>query len=71
MRKWFTEHPASVGESYLNHMFAAFGFGTRLISAGLACMIHGFLPFCFTQTGSSTVEQLHHEMIEARKPRRL
>ena len=71
MRKWFTEHPASVGETYFAHMFTAFSFGGRLLSAGVACLIHGLLPFCFTNTGSSSVKQLNQEMIEARKRRRL
>jgi hypothetical protein len=71
MRKLFTEHPASVGETYFAHMFSAFGFGARLISAGLACIVHGLFPFCFTRTGSSTVKKLHHEMIQARDQRRL
>jgi len=29
-------------------MFTAFSFGGRLLSA---CLIHGLLPFCFTNTG--------------------
>ncbi len=53
---------------YLAHMLTAVGFGMQLISAGLACIIHGLFPFCFTQTGSSAVKRIHHEMIEARKP---
>ena len=71
MRKWFTEHPASVGETYFAHMWTAFSFAARLFLAGVACLIHGLLPFCFTNTGSSTVKRLHQEMIEARGRRRL
>ena len=28
----FTEHPASVGESYLEHMGVAFSFGGRMLA---------------------------------------
>ena len=51
MRKLFTEHPASVGETYFEHMFSAFGFGARLISAGLACIVHGTFPVLFHPNG--------------------
>jgi hypothetical protein len=64
--KCFKEHPASVGETYFGHMFTAFSFGARLLAASLACLIHGVLPFCFTNTGSSVVRRLHQEMVECR-----
>lgn len=62
----FTEHPASVGESYLEHMGVAFSFGGRLLAAGLACLLHGIFPFLFTRTGSRTIIALHQEMVEKR-----
>ena len=58
----FTEHPAAVGESYAEHLAVAGSFGARLLLAGLACLVHGLLPFLFTRTGSRAVAQLHHEM---------
>jgi hypothetical protein len=68
MTDWsFTKHPASVGESYFEHMGSAFGFGLRMLGAGLACMIHGILPFLFVKTGSTTVAALHSRMIVHRK----
>lgn len=66
MRNWFKEHPASVGETYIQHMGTAIGFAARLFGASLACFVHGFLPFLFTRTGSSAVKQLHEDMIAAR-----
>lgn len=66
MKVWFTEHPASVGESYAEHMGVAFGFGTRMILGGLACLVHGLLPFLFTSTGSATVRRLHERMVTRR-----
>ena len=48
----FSEHPAAVGETYLEHMGVATGFGFSMIVGGLACLVHGILPFAFTSTGS-------------------
>jgi hypothetical protein len=65
--KPFTEHPASVGESYGEHWGAAMGFGMRMFGASLACMVHAFLPNLFMRTGSRTIEQLHDRMIVNRQ----
>ncbi|MGJ3261597.1 MAG: DUF6356 family protein [Salinarimonas sp.] len=62
----FTDHPASVGESYLEHMGVAFSFGGRMLVAGLACLAHGVFPFLFTKTGSRTVVELHDRMVANR-----
>jgi len=62
----FKDHPASVGESYLEHMGVAFAFGARLLAAAVACFVHGLLPFLFTKTGSNAVKRLHREMIVGR-----
>ncbi|NVE95562.1 DUF6356 family protein [Altererythrobacter lutimaris] len=59
----FTEHPASVGETYGEHFVHANSFGIRMILGGIACMLHGFLPFLFVKTGSKQIETLHGRMI--------
>ena len=59
----FTEHPASVGETYFEHLGQASSFGVAMLAAGLACLIHGLLPFLFVRTGSSTINHSHHRMI--------
>jgi len=66
----FTEHPASVGESYVEHMHSAFTFGARMLAAGCACLLHGVLPFLFVTTGSSAVRHLHDRMITHRSRQR-
>jgi len=70
MNRLFTEHPQSVGESYSEHMGVAFGFGARMVLAGLACLVHGLLPFLFVKTGSRTIAMLHDRMVahRVRKP---
>ena len=53
------EHPASLGETYLQHMAEALVFGIKMISGGLACLIHAVLPFLFVNTGSLQVKDLY------------
>jgi len=65
----FTEHPASVGESYLEHLGRALTFGTRMIFAGIACLVHGFLPFLFVRTGSRAIADLNDRMVVNRQRR--
>jgi hypothetical protein len=62
----FTKHPTAVGESYGEHFTVATSFGSAMILGGLACMVHGVLPFLFTSTGSQTVKRLHERMVVSR-----
>jgi hypothetical protein len=62
----FTEHPASVGESYGEHLLAAAGIGARMVLAGLACMIHALLPFLFVRTGSRAIAELNLRFVRRR-----
>ena len=67
MSRLFTEHPASVGESYGEHLVQASSFGVRMIVAGLACLVHGLLPFLFVRTGSTAIAALHTRMVTHRR----
>jgi hypothetical protein len=40
-----------------------------MVVAGVACMLHGLLPFLFVRTGSRTVAELHEQMIAGRSAR--
>jgi hypothetical protein len=62
----FTDHPASVGESYAEHFGVATRFGVRMIAGGIGAVLHGVFPFLFTTTGSRTVAALHAEMVRKR-----
>lgn len=62
----FTEHPASVGETYGGHLLQASRFGLRMIGAGLACLVHGLLPFLCVTRGSDAMSALHAEMAARR-----
>jgi hypothetical protein len=63
----FTEHPASVGECYSEHLFRAVYFGTRMVLAGAACLVHGVLPFLFVRTGSRAIAELNDRMVVNRR----
>jgi hypothetical protein len=63
----FTAHPASVGESYGEHLLRAMGFGLRMVLAGIACLVHGVLPFLFQRTGSRAIADLNDRMVVNRR----
>jgi hypothetical protein len=56
-----------VGESYGEHMGQAVCFGTRMVFAGLACLVHGVLPFLFVRTGSRAIAELNDRMVINRR----
>jgi len=64
--KLFTDHPASVGETYVEHLRAASGFGLAMVASGIACLIHGLVPPLFIRTGSRTVQRLYTQMVTTR-----
>jgi len=51
--KLFTDHPNSVGESYLQHGLVAFSYSIKLFFASIFCFVHTLLPFLFKTTASS------------------
>jgi hypothetical protein len=63
----FTDHPASVRETYGEHLVAASGFGLGMILGGFACLVHGLLPFLFVRTGSNAIARLHERMVVNRR----
>jgi len=58
VKKYFIKHPNSVDETYLQHWFFAIKTGFSMMTAGFACIIHGFFPFVFINTGSRQVYKL-------------
>jgi hypothetical protein len=70
MRRFFTEHPASVGETYGEHFAFAIGVGSRMVGGGLACMLHAVFPeFCKT-TGSRTIRELALRLVPSNREKR-
>ena len=59
LAKLFTDHPASVHETYFGHMAFAAWFASRLFMAAGAALIHAVLPFMFETTASRIVRELY------------
>ncbi len=66
LRRLFTEHPESVGETYLQHLAVAAGFGCRMLVGSFACFLHALLPFAFRRTGSDCISELYDRMVAHR-----
>ena len=64
----FTSHPASVGETYTQHLGFAFKFGAIMAVGGLAAMVHALFPFLCITTASRTLEQLNAMRARGTKP---
>lgn len=62
----FTDHPASVGETYGQHLVSASFFAGRMLCGAVACFLHGLFPFLFTTTGSDQIRVLHEKMVTKR-----
>ena len=68
LKRLLTEHPDAVGESYFEHMHVALSFAGPLLKAGMAALVHAFLPFLCVTTASATVKRLYARMTN-RTPR--
>ncbi len=66
VRRKFTGHPASVGETYGQHLVTATGFSATLFRGAICCAIHALLPFAFEKTGSEIIGELHDRMVTHR-----
>lgn len=62
----FLDHPKSLGMNWATHGAAATIIGTRMVGAGLACIVHAAVPGLFTETAGRTVKCLHDQMIKRR-----
>jgi len=70
LKRVFSEHPASVGESYFEHMGVAFRFSGKMFSAAFCCFVHGLFPFLFVRAGSDCVSELYLAMVIKRDRRK-
>ena len=67
MLDFFLKHPHSVGETYVEHMTAVLSFGLAMVAAGLACIVHAFVPALFERTGSRAIADLYGRMVTNRR----
>ena len=57
----FLAHPASVDESFLQHMAFALRFAGLLLAAGGAALVHAFIPCLFEKTASGIIKDLYQK----------
>jgi len=55
---FFTDHPASVNETYLEHARVASGYACRLFLAAGAAAVHAVFPKYFETTASTMIRQM-------------
>ena len=70
MKRFFTEHPATVGETYGEHFVFAIGVGGRMVAGGLACMLHAVFPEWCKTTGSRTIRELALRLVPSNREKR-
>jgi hypothetical protein len=62
LRGTFTDHPASVGETWGQHCRVALGFSRDLAIAAGAAAVHAIVPSWCTTTASRRICALHERM---------
>lgn len=63
----FSDHPASVGESYGQHFVSAAGFALRMFWGGIVCFVHAVIPGVCCTKGSDLIGELHERMVTNRR----
>ena len=63
----FTEHPASVDETYGEHFRVAVGFARTLVVAAGAAAIHAVVPAWCEHTASRRIVELHERISTGRR----
>lgn len=58
MNNPFTAHPRSVNETYRQHLGFALLFGIKMMSGGVAAMLHAIFPFLFVATAGKLCDEL-------------
>jgi len=66
-RRLFTDHPATVNETYFQHFASAMRFGFRMIWGGMVCLVHALIPGVCCTTASEMIGELHDRMIVNRR----
>lgn len=67
LRSLFTDHPATVGETYSQHLICAAGFSVQMMIGAICCLAHAIFPFLCQTTGSGKIERLYSTMVTNRQ----
>jgi hypothetical protein len=65
-RRLFVVHPASVNETYFQHMGMAGSFGWAMLKASGACFLHALVPGLCERTASRIIIRLNRRMVTNR-----
>ena len=52
----FLDHPRSLDENFYQHMVCALSFALALLLAGVAVLVHAFIPCMFQKTASTLLQ---------------
>jgi len=55
----FLDHPASVEESYFEHLMFAGRFAGTLFLAAMAALVHALIPSLFEKTASNLIRRMY------------
>ncbi|MCV3270872.1 DUF6356 family protein [Roseobacter sinensis] len=58
----FLAHPATVDETFFQHMLFALRFAASLFAAAGAALVHAFVPCLFEKTASRIIARLYHRL---------
>jgi hypothetical protein len=59
IQRIFLAHPATVDETFLQHMAFALRFAFKLFVAAFAALVHAFIPCLFEKTASRMIAELY------------
>ncbi len=62
MMKKIQSHLHGVEETYFEHMFHAFGYGSKMIAGGMGAILHAICPAIFQTTASTITRELNAEL---------
>jgi len=65
----FTNHPTSIGESYIEHALKALSFSVRLLVMALAALLHAIIPALCKDTARLRIAALHEELQSRAAPK--
>ncbi len=60
LKRMFLDHPASVDETYGEHMAFAGNASFKLFKAAFACLVHAIVPGLFERTASTIIAELYN-----------
>ena len=62
LKTLFIDHPASVNETYFEHLRFALSFALLLAGAAFAALVHAIIPALFEKTASQIIRKLFHRI---------